>query len=233
MAEVANPGQGKSPGTAVRYEEEIVLALLRSADCLHRTMQQLLKPYGITATQYNVLKILKAAPAAGLTCSAVGRMMITHEPDVTRLLGRLKTQKLVRQYRDPDDQRIVRTQIRDMGSEVLNNLEGQVERLNRELLEGLNGGEKAQLAGLLRKARLCQAAVDGVQKLTADPRAEARESVNRVAEVGESRGDSGLEPHAGTAHSAKAAPVTGGLPSIHLPNLRRSQRSALPRRHPE
>jgi len=42
-------------------QEEAFLTLTRSADSLHRAFQHLLKPFGLTATQYNVLRILRCA----------------------------------------------------------------------------------------------------------------------------------------------------------------------------
>jgi DNA-binding MarR family transcriptional regulator len=100
-------------------QEEALLNLMRSADCLHRAMQQRLKPSGLTLTQYNVLRILRGSQSSGLTCSAIGRMMITPEPDITRLLGRLKSQKFLSQQRDLKDRRVVWTHITALGASLL------------------------------------------------------------------------------------------------------------------
>src|SRR5882757_8054393 len=108
-------------------QEEALLNIIRSADCLHRAFQQRLKPFGLTATQYNALRILRGAHSTGLTCSAIGNMMITPEPDITRLLARLKAQKLVSQRRDQHDRRIVWTHISAQGREVLAKLDGVVD----------------------------------------------------------------------------------------------------------
>lgn len=53
----------------------------------------------------NVLRILRAAQPRGLTCAAIGSRMITAEPDITRLLARLKTLKLIRRQFDAHDRR--------------------------------------------------------------------------------------------------------------------------------
>jgi len=135
--------------------EEALLSLMRSADCLHRSMQQRIKPSGLTMTQYNVLRILRAALPAGLTCSAIGRKMITPEPDITRLLGRLKTQKLVCQQRDAHDRRIVWSCITTLGVGLLAKLDGIVEQAPRELLRELSREELRELTRLLKKARSC------------------------------------------------------------------------------
>jgi DNA-binding MarR family transcriptional regulator len=145
--------------TARRFsspQEEALLTLIRSADCLQRDFQLRLRPFGLTATQYNVLRILRAANPSGLTCAAIGRSMLTPEPDITRLLARLKANGLVRQRRDTHDRRVLWTCITDPGLEILRNLDGIVERAPREMLGTLNCDEVSTLIRLLGKAQCCR-----------------------------------------------------------------------------
>jgi DNA-binding MarR family transcriptional regulator len=153
-------------------QEEALLNLMRTADCLHRAMQQRIKPSGLTMTQYNVLRILRGAQPAGLTWSAIGPRMITPEPDITRLLARLKAQKLLRQRRDLQDRRVVWTQITQLGLEVLLKLDSVVEQAPRELLQELTQEELHTLTRLLKKARCCGSSgnlADGRLPVTGKP----------------------------------------------------------------
>lgn len=150
----SSQGSEQAPSFSSPYEEAL-LNLMRSADCLHRAMQQRLKPSGLTLTQYNVLRILRAARPAGLTCSSIGRMMITPEPDITRLLARLKAQALLSQERDLHDRRVVWSHITDLGLELLGKLDGLVEQGPRELLQELTREDLHSLTRLLKKARCC------------------------------------------------------------------------------
>jgi DNA-binding MarR family transcriptional regulator len=138
-------------------QEEALLNLMRTADCLHRAMQHRLKPSALTMTQYNVLRILRGARPNGLTCSAIGRRMITPEPDITRLLGRLKTQKLLTQHSDKQDRRVVWTRISVQGLEVLAGLDGIVEKAPRELLKALTRDELQEWIRLMKKVGACEA----------------------------------------------------------------------------
>jgi DNA-binding MarR family transcriptional regulator len=149
---MAAPIQGS--GQALRFsspQEEALLTLMRVSDHLHRAMQQRLKPSGLTATQYNVLRILRGARPTGLTCSAIGSRMITSEPDITRLLGRLKTQKLVCQQRDAHDRRVVWTHITEKGLDLLTGLDELIDQAPRELLKELTGAELQECIRLLKK----------------------------------------------------------------------------------
>ena len=66
-------------------EEEAFLALLRTADQLARRGTEMLKPHGLSPTQYNALRVLRGAGAKGLTCSQIGERMINHDPPTSRV----------------------------------------------------------------------------------------------------------------------------------------------------
>jgi DNA-binding MarR family transcriptional regulator len=114
----------------------------------------------VTTTQYNVLRILRGAQPSGLTCSAIGSRMITAEPDITRLLGRLKALKLIRQKRDRDDRRVVWTQISASGLELLGKMDPVIDQAPVELLGHL---ERAELTELIRLLELARKQTDGPQ----------------------------------------------------------------------
>jgi DNA-binding MarR family transcriptional regulator len=133
-------------------EEQALLNLLRTADRLERAVQHKIRPWGVTSTQYNVLRILRGAQHQGLTCSAIGERMITAEPDITRLLSRLKALKLIRQARDRNDRRVVRTEISDAGLKLLRDMDPMIERAPVELMGHLGGAGLKELIRLLEAA---------------------------------------------------------------------------------
>lgn len=134
-------------------EEEAVLNLLRTSDCMQRAFQQRTRSWGLTPTQYNVLRILRGAQPDGLPCAAIGARMVAMEPDITRLLSRLKRLKLIRQHRDRHDRRVVWTQISDAGLDLLRSMDPLIQRIPVELLGHLGGEELAELTRLLELAR--------------------------------------------------------------------------------
>ena len=121
-------------------EEEAILNLLRTSDCLNRAFHQNTRGWGLTSTQYNVLRILRGAQPEGLTCAAIGARMIAAEPDITRLLARLKALKFIRQHRDRHDRRVLWTQITESGLELLRSMDPVIERIPKELLGHLERG---------------------------------------------------------------------------------------------
>jgi DNA-binding MarR family transcriptional regulator len=134
-------------------EEEALLNLMRTADCLHRAFHLKTRDWGVTSTQYNVLRILRGAQPHGLTCSAIGDRMITAEPDITRLLSRPKSLKFLRQQRDRHDKRVVWTQITGAGIDLLKDMDPVIQQLPLDLLGHLDKAELAELIRLLELAR--------------------------------------------------------------------------------
>jgi DNA-binding MarR family transcriptional regulator len=134
-------------------EEEALLNLLRTSDCVQRAFHLKTRAWVVTSTQYNVLRILRGAQPDGLTCSAIGSRMITAEPDITRLLGRLKSLKLIRQQRDSHDRRVVWTQIAAAGLKLLDEMDPIIQLIPGELLGHLDREELAELIRLLELAR--------------------------------------------------------------------------------
>lgn len=134
-------------------EEEALLNLLRTSDFVQRAFQLKTRQWGVTSTQYNILRILRGAHPEGLTCSAIGDRMITAEPDITRLLGRLKMLKLIRQQRDSHDRRAVCTHISAAGLVLLGEMDPVILQAPRELLGHLTGAELTELIRLLEHSR--------------------------------------------------------------------------------
>ena len=134
-------------------EEEVLLGLARTADAVARAGEEVLKGSGLTMTQYNVLRILRGAGAAGLSCGDVAGRMITRDPDLTRLLDRLEARALVTRARDGEDRRIVVTRITSDGLALLAELDEPVQAQNRKAVAHLGEQKLRTLAQLLDEAR--------------------------------------------------------------------------------
>jgi len=134
-------------------EEEVLLGLARTADAMARAGEEVLKASGLTATQYNVLRILRGAGTAGVSCGDVAGRMITRDPDLTRLLDRLEGRGLVTRARDGEDRRVVVTRITREGLSLLAELDEPVQAQNRKAVGHLGEQKLRSLAQLLDEAR--------------------------------------------------------------------------------
>lgn len=126
-------------------EEEVFLNLQRTANVLSDKIGDVLKPYELSNTQYNVLRILRGS-AKGLACSEISGRMVTKDPDITRLIDRLEKRRLVAREKFEKDKRVVIVKITDAGSEILEGLDVEISatpkrhlgHLGKEMLEKLN-----------------------------------------------------------------------------------------------
>ena len=134
-------------------EQEALLNLVRTADLLAGQIAELFKPAGLSATQYNVLRILRGAGPEGLPCGEVAARMITRDPDITRLLDRMEKRKLITRCREKKDRRVVCARITDTGRNVLEELDPLVLQAHRKQLSHMTQAQLRQLIDLLELAR--------------------------------------------------------------------------------
>ena len=134
-------------------QQEAHLSVVRTASALTDRVEDLLKPYGISSTQYNVLRILRGAGDEGLCRNELRDRMLTRMPDMTRLLDRMEDAGLVTRARERDDRRMVLTRITPRGLELLGELDLPMTELHRGQLASLTDEQLRSLIGLLRVVR--------------------------------------------------------------------------------
>jgi DNA-binding MarR family transcriptional regulator len=150
-------------------EQEAFLNTVRTADYLSRAFDDLLKPFNLSSTQYNVLRILRGHAESGerariadvngrgdnggIPCKVIGEEMITRDPDITRLLDRLEARDLITRCRDSKDRRVVATRITPEGLKLLKELDKPVVDLHRRQFAHLTEAKLTHLIDLLEQAR--------------------------------------------------------------------------------
>ena len=134
-------------------EQEAQLSVVRTASLLVDAFEQMLKPYGITATQYNVLRILRGAEPDGLCRNELRDRMLTRMPDVTRLLDRMEDAKLVARSRGSEDRRLVSTRITSKGLRLLDEVQDAVSSEHMRRFQHLGKAQLKVLIDLLNTVR--------------------------------------------------------------------------------
>lgn len=133
--------------------EETSLNIARTAAVLEHALAQALKPYRITPTQYNVLRILRGAGDAGLCRHEVGERLIRRVPDVTRLLDRMEELHLIARRRAGDDRRYVTTYLAPEGRALVDRLDEEICAIHHRQLGHLGEARLRQLVDLLTEVR--------------------------------------------------------------------------------
>ena len=126
---------------------------LQIADTLSAQAEEVIKTAGLTAAQYNVLRILRGAGRDGLACREIGERMISRDPDITRLLDRMEKRNLITRERQSDDRRVVKTYVTSEGLELLKTLDRPVSALHKRQFQDFPPAKLRILAALLEEIR--------------------------------------------------------------------------------
>ena len=133
-------------------EDLLFVTILRTADRLSQQAEQVIKLSGLTATQYNVLRILRGAEPDGLPCRVIADRMISRDPDMTRLLDRLEKHGHIARERQKDDRRVIKTRITVAGLKQLKKLDQPVHELHQRQFRHMRSAHLKQLGELLQEA---------------------------------------------------------------------------------
>lgn len=126
--------------------------VLRTADVLRRYFSSVLEPYGVTGQQYNVLRILRGAPA-GLQTMEIAERMIEKTPGITGLIDRLEEKGLIERERCEEDRRCVYCSITTKGRKLLAMLDEPIREADEDAMASLSESEAETLSRLLRAVR--------------------------------------------------------------------------------
>ena len=133
-------------------EAKLFVALLRLSDRLAQDAEILIKSHGLTATQYNVLRILRGSGPEGLSCQRIGDRMISRDPDMTRLLDRMEKRQLITRERQTEDRRVIKTRITQAGLEILKKLDAIVDELHKKQFRHIPASKLKALADAIEEA---------------------------------------------------------------------------------
>lgn len=127
--------------------------LWRTYDRLKGIEEELFGQYHLSAQQYNLLRLLRAAYPNTIPVLALGKRLISRAPDITRLVDRLEERRLVGRERRTDNRRVVEVGITEAGLALLDELATPVRDCHRRQLGHLSHKQLAELTQLLEAAR--------------------------------------------------------------------------------
>lgn len=133
-------------------EQEALLNILRTSDRFQNEIGRLFREYGLTPSQYNVLRILRGE-GTPMPCLEVAERMIQAVPAITGLIDRLEKQALVSRERCTKDRRVVHVQITTKARALLRRIDQPLDELHQRLIGHLTRAELKELSRLLDKAR--------------------------------------------------------------------------------
>lgn len=133
-------------------EHEATLNLMRTNDRIQIHFARLFRKFGLTNSQYNVLRILRGE-GKPLPILEIASRTVTVVPGITGLIDRLEKAGFVRRERCEEDRRVIYVAITEEGLKSLAQIDKPDQELHVELWKNLTQRELKELNRLLEKAR--------------------------------------------------------------------------------
>lgn len=133
-------------------DEEVVLNIIRAADRLGIEFDRLFRQFGLTSSQYNVLRILRGEGAA-LPITEIAARTVAVVPGITGIIDRLEQAGHARRIRSQDDRRVIHVEITPEAILLLGKIDEPLRQLHQSLLQGLGETEKQNIIRLMECLR--------------------------------------------------------------------------------
>ncbi|KOS08149.1 MarR family transcriptional regulator [Flavobacterium akiainvivens] len=141
------------PTSALSAEKKTILNIMYTQNLLAESMNEVLKPFDLSAEQFNVLRILRGQKGCPANMGMIQERMIAKTSNTTRLVDKLLLKELVERKICPDNRRKMEISITQKGLELLKELDPQVEAHDNKYAGNLTPAELEQLNILLEKYR--------------------------------------------------------------------------------
>jgi DNA-binding MarR family transcriptional regulator len=136
------------PSTAM----SAVTNIMRVQQILQATVDERLKPHGLSFARYEALVLLSFSQRGSLPMRLMGERLQLHPTSITNIVDRLEADGLARRLPHPSDRRTTLVELTDAGRERLTSATSAVTAADFGFV-GLDEQELGQLSVLLTKVR--------------------------------------------------------------------------------
>jgi DNA-binding MarR family transcriptional regulator len=134
-------------------EKKALLNVMFTQNVIADKFNELLKPFDLSAEQFNVLRILRGQNGNAVNMCTIQERMIAKTSNTTRLVDKLLAKELVLREICPQNRRKMEITITTKGMELLRHLDPLVEMNEQKFGNNLTKNELTQLNTLLEKFR--------------------------------------------------------------------------------
>ncbi len=134
---------------------KLIVNIMFTNNWLQGMELKLLKPFGLTVSQYNVLRILRGQKGKPATINLIIERMLDRMSNASRIVDRLETKGFVTRKTCKNDRRAVDVFITDKGIDVLSEMDTIMTNWEKRFHK-LSKNELTQFNKLLDKLRTCE-----------------------------------------------------------------------------
>ena len=132
----------------------VLVNLMYTSNWLADSQMRMLKPFGLTLQQYNVLRILRGQYPNPVKVSDITERMLDKMSNASRLVDKLVAKQHVLRTECPTDRRAVDVVITDSGLALLQRIDVKLVQWEESQREKLSEAEATLLSHLLDRMRV-------------------------------------------------------------------------------
>ena len=133
--------------------KRLAINIMMVSHLLSERIAEALKPFEISAQQFNVLRILRGQKGKPANLSTIQERMIQKMSNTTRLVDKLITKNYCERIVCPSNRRKVEITITGDGLEILKKLDKEIDTVEKDFSKKLNEEEIESLNNYLHEIR--------------------------------------------------------------------------------
>ncbi len=122
--------------------EKLMVAIVKASETYKKNAGAIFRNYGLTFSQYNVLRVLNNSPNGKNTITVTGRIMLVSGANMTGVAKRLEKDGFIIRRGDSSDERITWLEITPKGKQTIKNISAEKEKLIQTYLMDFSEEEK-------------------------------------------------------------------------------------------
>ncbi|WP_224489839.1 MarR family winged helix-turn-helix transcriptional regulator [Robertkochia flava] len=139
--------------TSMPPARKTVINIIFTANLLSEQSAEVLKPFGLSLPQFNVLRILRGQKGKPANLSTIQDRMVNKMSNTTRLVDKLIEKGLASRIICAENRRKVEISITQKGLALLSEIDAPMDEMNQKAISRLSEDDINSLNDLLEKVR--------------------------------------------------------------------------------
>ena len=135
----------------LKIDEKVMVALVKASELFKKDSDAIFKNYGLTFSQYNVLRVLNYSKDGQNSVTNASKIMLVSSPNMTGIAKRLEKNGFIIRKNDPKDERVTLLEITAKGERVLKNIRAAHNENIGNYLRSFSGKRKKGLLEDLKR----------------------------------------------------------------------------------
>jgi MarR family 2-MHQ and catechol resistance regulon transcriptional repressor len=137
--------------SGLKVDEKVLVALVKASEIYKKDCDAIYKNYGLTFSQYNVLRVLANSVGGQNSVTITSKIMLVSGPNMTGVAKRLEKNGFILRKHDSNDERITILEITPKGRQVIKNIQAAHEENIANYLKGFSEEDKKGLLESLKQ----------------------------------------------------------------------------------